>query len=204
MAVMNPNLGVLAREMRERLGKDPRWTARAVLGLLLALNLAAAAAVFKPWAGSEEQVQSERRQLRLEVQERRATVERLRGVVQTVEKTRAQADQFFEQYFLDRQSAFSTVLAEINAMAEKAGVRATGDNSNTFEPIEGSDNLAMMTVNGSYQGTYADLVEFVNAIDRSSRFLTIDRLQASPAQAPGALSISLRLNVFVRGEVEPQ
>jgi Tfp pilus assembly protein PilO len=204
MAIMNPNLGVLVREMRERLGKDPRWTARAVLGLLLVLNLAAAAAVFKPWGGSEEQVQSERRQLRLEVQERRATVERLRGVVQTVEKTRAQADRFFEQYFLDRQSAFSTVLAELNAMAEKAGVRATGDNSNTFEPIEGSDNLAMMTVNGSYQGTYADLIEFVNAIDRSPRFLTIDRLQASPAQAPGTLSITMRLNVFVRGEVEPQ
>ena len=131
-------------------------------------------------------------------------VDRLQAVVQMVEKTRAQADQFFEQYFLDRQSAFSTVLAELNSMAEKAGIRLTGDNSYNFEPIEGSDNLAMMTVNGSYQGTYADLIEFVNAIDRSPRFLTIDRLQASPAQAPGALSISLRLNVFVRGEVEPQ
>jgi Tfp pilus assembly protein PilO len=204
MAVRNPNLGVLAREMRERLGKDPRWTARAVLGLLLLLNLAAAAAVFKPWGGSEEEVQRERRQLRIDVQERRVAVERLRNVVQMVEKTRAQADQFFEQYFLDRQSAFSTVLAELNAMAEKAGVRPTGDNSNTFEPIEGSNNLAMMTVNGSYQGTYADLIEFVNAIDRSPRFLTIDRLQASPAQAPGTLGITMRLNVFVRGEVESQ
>jgi Tfp pilus assembly protein PilO len=204
MAVKNPDLGVLARKLRERFGKDPRWTARAVLGLLLLLNLAAAAAVFKPWGGSEEEVQRERRQLRLDVQERGATVERLRAVVQTVEKTRAQADQFFERYFLDRQNAFSTVLAELNAMAEKAGVRPTGDNSNNFEPIEGSDSLAMMTINGSYQGTYADLIEFVNAIDRSSRFLTIDRLQASPAQAPGTLSISLRLNVFVRGEVEPQ
>jgi Tfp pilus assembly protein PilO len=204
MAVKNPDLGVLARKLRELFGKDPRWTARAVLGLLLLLNLAAAAAVFKPWGGSEEEVQRERRQLRLDVQERGATVERLRAVVQTVERTRAQADQFFEQYFLDRQNAFSTVLAELNAMAEKAGVRPTGDNSNNFEPIEGSDSLAMMTINGSYQGTYADLIEFVNAIDRSSRFLTIDRLQASPAQVPGTLSISLRLNVFVRGEVEPQ
>ena len=114
------------------------------------------------------------------------------------------ADQFFEQYFLDRQSAFSTVLAELNGMADKTGIRLTGDNSTNFEPIEGSDNLAMMTVNGSYQGTYADLIEFVNAIDRSPRFLTIDRLQASPAQAPGTLSITMRLNVFVRGEVEPQ
>jgi Tfp pilus assembly protein PilO len=204
MAIANPNLGVLARDLRERFGKDPRWTARAVLGLLLLLNLAAAAAVFKPWGGSEEDVQRERRQLRLDLQERRATVNRLRSVVQMVEKTRAGANQFFEEYFLDRQGAFSTVLAELNRMAEKAGVRPTGDNSYTFEPIEGSDNLAMMTVNGSYQGTYADLIEFVNEIDRSPRFLTIDRLQASPAQAPGALSISLRLNVFVRGEVESQ
>ena len=204
MAVMNLDLGAVAREFRERLGKDPRWTARAVLGLLLLLNLAAAAAVFKPWGGSEEDVQRQRRQLRLEVQERRVAVDRLQAVVQTVEKTRAQADQFFEQYFLDRQSAFSTVLAELNGMADKTGIRLTGDNSTNFEPIEGSDNLAMMTVNGSYQGTYADLIEFVNAIDRSPRFLTIDRLQATPAQTPGALSISLRLNVFVRGEVEAQ
>ena len=204
MALMNPDLGVLARNLRERLGKDPRWTARALLGLLLLLNLAAAAAVFKPWGGSEEEVQSERRQLRLDLQERRATVNRLRAVVQMVEKTRAQADQFFGQYFLDRQTAYSTVLAELNSTAEKAGIRPMGDNSYNFEAIEGSDNLAMMTVNGSYQGTYADLIEFVNAIDRSSRFLTIDRLQASPAQAPGTLSISLRLNVFVRGEVESQ
>jgi Tfp pilus assembly protein PilO len=204
MAVMNPNLGVLAREVRERFGKDPRWTARAVLGLLLVLNLAAAAAVFKPWGGSEADMQRERLQLRIDVRERRAAVERLRAVVQMVEKTRAGADQFFEQYFLDRQTAFSTVLAELNGTAEKAGIRPTGDNSYTFEPIEGSDTLAMMTVNGSYQGTYADLIEFVNAIDRSPRFLTIDRLQASPAQAPGTLSITMRLNVFVRGEVEPQ
>ena len=204
MAVMNLDLGAVAREFRERLGKDPRWTARAVLGLLLLLNLAAAAAVFKPWGGSEEDVQRERRQLRVEVQERRVAVDRLQAVVQTVEQTRAQADQFFEQYFLDRQSAFSTVLAELNGMADKTGIRLTGDNSTNFEPLEGSDNLAMMTVNGSYQGTYADLIEFVNAIDRSPRFLTIDRLQATPAQTPGALSISLRLNVFVRGEVEAQ
>jgi Tfp pilus assembly protein PilO len=204
MAVMNPDLGAMARNLRERFGKDPRWTARAVLGLLLLLNLAAAAAVFKPWGGSEAEVQQERRQLRLDLQARRATAERLRAVVQMVEKTRAQADQFFGQYFLDRQTAFSTVLTELNSTAEKAGIRPTGDNSYTFEAIEGSDNLAMMTVNGSYQGTYADLIEFVNAIDRSPRFLTIDRLQASPAQAPGTLSISLRLNVFVRGEVESQ
>jgi Tfp pilus assembly protein PilO len=201
---MNPNLGVLVRNLREGFSKDPRWTARAVLGLLLLLNLVAAAAVFKPWGGSEEEVQQERRQLRLDLQARLATAERLRTIVQTVEKTRAGADQFFEQYFLDRQTAFSTVLTELNSTAEKAGIRPTGDNSYTFDPIEGSDNLAMMTVNGSYQGTYADLIEFVNAIDRSPRFLTIDRLQASPAQAPGALSISLRLNVFVRGEVESQ
>jgi Tfp pilus assembly protein PilO len=204
MAIKNPDLGVLARELRERLGKDPRWTARAVLGLLLLLNLAAVAAVFKPWGGSEEDVQRERRQLRIEVQERRVAVDRLQGVVRTVEKTRAQADQFFEQYFLDRQTAYSTVLAELNGTAEKAGMRPAGDNSYKFEAIEGSDSLAMMTVNGSYQGTYADLLEFVNAIDRSPRFLTIDWLQAAPAQAQGMLSISVRLNVFVRGEVESQ
>jgi Tfp pilus assembly protein PilO len=61
-----------------------------------------------------------------------------------------------------------------------------------------------MNVTGNYEGSFADLVEFVNAVDRSPRFLTIERLQASPLQTQGALTVNLRINVFVRREGEPR
>jgi len=184
-------------------GKDPRLTARLVLGFLLAANLVAAAALFRPWGGSPEELQQQLTRLQRETSQREASVQRLRLLTETVTKARADADQFFEKYFLDRQTAYSSVLGEINALAEKAGIRAR-DHSFSEEPIEGSDTLAVLTITGNYEGSYADLVEFVNAIDRSPRFLTIERLQAAPMQGQGTLSINARINVFVRGEAQPQ
>jgi len=203
MTAAKTSLGGLPRRLWERLAKDPRFTARVVLGVLLAANLLAAAAVFHPWGGSPEQLQRQLARVRQETRQREVTVERLRTLVATVEKTRAGADQFWQKYFLDRQVAYSSVLAELNALAEKSGVKPR-DHSFDEEPVEGSDTLSMMSITGNYEGTYADLVEFVNAIDRSPRFLTIERLQAAPLQSQGALSISMRINVFVRGEAQPQ
>jgi len=191
------------QRLRERLAKDPRLTTRVVLGLLVASNLVAAAAFLRPWGGSPQDLQRQLAQMRQEVRQREATVKRLRTLVATVEKTRGDADQFLEKYFLDRQVAYSTVLGELNALADKSGVKAK-DHSLSEEPIEGSDTLSMMSITGNYEGSYADLVEFANAIDRSPRFLTIDRLQAAPLQSQGSLNISLRINVFVRGEAQPQ
>ena len=191
------------RRFRERLGKDPRLAARLFLGLLLAANLVAAAALFRPWGGSPEQLQRQLAGMRRETSQREATVQRLRALVETVEKTRIDADQFFVKYFLDRQVAYSTVLGELNVLAEKSGVKPK-DHSFSEEPIEGNETLAMLSITGNYEGTYADLVEFVNAIDRSPRFLTIERLQAAPLQSQGTLNINLRINVFVRGEALPQ
>ena len=197
------NLAGLVPRLPERLAKDPRFTARVVLGLLVAANLVAGAAVLRPWGGSPEDLQRQLAQARQESHQREATVKRLRTLVATVEKTRTDADNFVETHFLDRQAAYSTVLAELNALAEKSGVKAK-DHSLGEEPIDGSDTLSMMTITGNYEGTYADLVEFVNAIDRSPRFLTIDRLQAAPLQSQGTLNINLRISIFVRGEAQPQ
>jgi Tfp pilus assembly protein PilO len=201
--VSAPRFGLSGWRSWRRAGKDPRLAARVALGLLLLANLVAAAALFRPWGGSPEQLQRQLADLRREVGQRETAVQRLRTLTATVTETRADADQFFTKYFLDRQIAYSTVLGEINALADKAGVKAR-DHSFSEEPIEGSDTIVMLTITGNYEGSYADLVEFVNAIDRSPRFLTIERLQAAPMQAQGTLSINTRINVFVRGEAPPQ
>ncbi len=60
-----------------------------------------------------------------------------------------------------------------------------------------------MVITGNYEGTYADLVQFVNLLDRSSRFITIESLQATPQQAQGTLAVIVKLSIFVRGEGRP-
>ena len=67
---------------------------RIVLGFLLAL--VAAAAVLKPWGGSEEELQKQRNGLQLVLKNRRLSADRLAKFVQNVERTRTEADQFIE------------------------------------------------------------------------------------------------------------
>jgi type IV pilus assembly protein PilO len=189
----------LAPHFGERMAKDPRVTVRVVLGFLLVANLVAAAAVFKPWGGSPEDLQRQLAQLSSDAAKRETSLTHLRKLVTTVEKTRSDANKFLEQYFLARRSAYSTILGELAELAEKSGVKMK-EHSFVAEPIEGSDTLGMMVITGNYEGAYADIVKFVNEIDRSPRFLTIDTLQATPQQGQGALNVNMKLNVFVREE----
>ena len=49
-----------------------------------------------------------------------------------------------------------------------------------LDPIEGSDDLSMMTISINFEGSFAQLVKFVNLLDRSPRFLIIESMQVSP------------------------
>jgi len=182
----------------DRYGKDPRVLVRAALGLLLAANLAAAVFVFRPWGGSPEELQRRLSGLRTEVRQRTETTQRLSTLVATVEKTHIEASGFMAKYFLDSRTAYSTVLTELGELAKEAGIKQK-EHSFIAEPIEGSDTLSMMAITGYYEGTYADLVQFVNRLDRSERFITIESLQATPQQSQGILNVVLKLNVLVRG-----
>lgn len=183
--------------IRNRIAKDPRLGVRAALGVLLAANLVAAVAVFRPIGGSPEELQQRLARLQADVRRKEQMLSRLRTLAATVEQARSETDRFLQEYFLDRRTAYSTIVGELTSLAERAGVRPKGD-SYVTEPVEGSDTLEMLVVTAHYEGTYADLVQFVNLIDRSPRFLTIDSLQAAPQQASGTLNISLKLNAFVR------
>ncbi len=199
MAISNSRTAASPRRLWGRIAKDPRLAARIALGILLAANLLAAAAVFRPWGGSPEELQQQLARLSGEARGREEAAGRLRKLIETVEKTRAESKQFFGRYFLDGQTAYSTVLEELRALAEKSGIRAR-EHSFSAEPVEGSETLTMVTITGSYEGAYRDLIQFVNAIDRSPRFLIIERLQAAPQQSQGLLTVTMRINVFVRGE----
>jgi Tfp pilus assembly protein PilO len=187
----------------EKLSKDPRFTARLVLALLVVANLMAAAAVFQPWGGSPDQLQQRMMKLQSAVRQREQAVARLRKLAETVEHANSEVGRFITAYFLDRRSAYPSILAELNSLAQQSGIKPRGD-SFSEEPIEGSDTLGLMIITGNYEGTYANLIHFVNAIDRSPRFITIESLQAAPQQAQGTLNIVLRLNVYLRGGSDRQ
>jgi Tfp pilus assembly protein PilO len=182
------------------LTREPRLVARAVLGVLLAANLVAAFAVFRPLGGSAEELDAQLVNMRAQVRQREGALHKLRVLVKKIEQARTAGDTFLTTYFMDRRSASSSILTELNKNAKESGIKPKGD-AFVFEPVEGSDNLSMMTIAANYEGTYSDLLQFVNRLDRSPRFLILEALTATPQQAGASLNVALKFDTFVREDM---
>ena len=176
---------------------DPRVAARAVVGTLLAANVAAALIAFHPWGGSAEDLQREQETLRGQLAGQRAALAKTRALAAKVERAREQGDKFLTQYITDRRETASIILDELNRTAKEAGVKQKPGDF-TLEPVDGSDTLSQLTVSAAYEGTYSNLTKFVNLLDKSPRFLIIENMTASPQQSGQILNVSFKLDTFVR------
>lgn len=166
--------------------------------MLLALaNVAVFFILVRPIGGTTEDLSEQLEQSRRQVRIRQTEVVRTRALVAQMEKLRAEQNGFVNNYFMDRRTASSTILTEIGAAASKAGLKPK-EHSFVIDPVEGSDSLSMMTITANYEGSYGNLVDFVNQVDRSKRFLIIDNIQAAPQQQAGSLAARFRINTFVR------
>jgi Tfp pilus assembly protein PilO len=177
--------------------KDPRVIVRAVLGILLLANLVAAAIAFKPFGGGADDLRRDRHVLQQQLAQLQAQVTKNRKLVQKIETARSQGDQFLAKYFTDRRVVTSTIQGELVQIAKEAGVTYQ-PTTWTPEIIEGSDTLAMMTINAGCQGTYAALSKFVNLVDKSPRFLIIESMVAAPQQTGQILNVTIKVDTFVK------
>ena len=172
---------------------------RAIIGTLLAANLVAAVLAFNPFGGSADDLRRERADASRQLAQFQAHLENTRKLVEKVDKARREGDDFLAKYFSDRRTTYSTVIEELDKTSQAAGIRPR-DRSVELNPIEGSDTLMMMSLTAGYEGDYASLEKFVNLLDKSPRFLIIESLQAAPQQNGQMLTVSLKLDAFVKEE----
>jgi type IV pilus assembly protein PilO len=179
--------------------KDPRMAVRAVLGVLLLANLVTAVIAFKPFGGGADDLRRDRDVLRQQLAQLKIQVAKNRKLVEKIETARSQGDQFLAKYFTQRRVVTSTIQGELVQIAKEAGITYQPTTFNT-EAIEGSDTLAMMTINAGCQGTYAALSKFVNLVDKSPRFLIIESMVAAPQQTGQVLNVTVKVDTFVKEE----
>lgn len=178
--------------------RDPSSALRVILGTLVLLNLIAGGLVMFPPGGSPEQMQVKLQTLQVRILQSKSQLGRTRTIASKVDRGRQEGDQFMDQYFLNSSSTYSTIVGELVGAARRANIKAK-EHSYITEPIEGSEDLTMMSITGAYEGTYSDLLHYVNEIDRTKRLLIIENLVAQPQQgAGGVLNISIRFDTFVK------
>lgn len=177
--------------------KDPRVAMRAVLGALLAANLAAAVVAFKPFGGSADDLRRERGALQGQLAQQQARLATSKRLADKVETARRAGDQFLAKYVMDRRVAAEEIERELIETAKEAGLKPLPRNFG-LEPIEGSDSLEMMTITAGFEGTYANVTKFVNLVDKSPRFLIIENMHAAPQQNGQTLNVTMKIDTFVK------
>ncbi len=180
--------------------RTPTAVAQLALAIMLMADLVAAYFVWRPPGGSPAQLEQEIAELQAQLAQRRALLARTQVNVKKVELGRSEGDAFIQTYFLNERTAYSTILSELQAAEKEAKIKPKDHSFSAPEPIEGSDNLSMLTITANCEGAYANLIDLINRIDRSPRLLIIESLNATPQQGGAALAINLRLNAFVRGD----
>ena len=184
------------------------WTApetllRIGLGLLLVANLVAAGFAFHWWGDSPVSAQARIDNLTSQLVLTRTQAVRSRAMAQKVDGARDQGGAFIDTYMTPRRITYSTVLGELNQMASAASIR-TRETGIGRDQVEGSDALSMLTISAGYEATYPNLVKFLNELDKSKRFIIIESVTAAPQANTQNLLVTVKLNTFVRDDLEGQ
>jgi Tfp pilus assembly protein PilO len=180
----------------------PRRTIKLALAALTIFDLLFYLFAIGPLGETDRERRLQADHLRRQVRERSAQVEKLSALVKKVAAARLEGDRLLGAITMPRQTAFSTIVSELDADGRQAGVTLR-DRAFNSEPIEGSETLSMLTVTQNLEGSYENLLRFLNLLDRSSRFLIIENLGAAPQQtgpkeAAGPLAVTLKLDAFIR------
>lgn len=182
--------------------REPQTIVRAILGALLLANLAAAIWAFhligESPADLDAQLSTARTRFRAGEQRLKAS----RVLVDNMELSKGQGEKFLASYMTSRKHYSSALDSEINKLAEAAGMKVGDVNTSLPDPIEGSGDMSTLSITANFEGGYAQLVKFVNLLDRSPRFLLIDSFQVAPQPKGDTLSATVKMNAFIKDDQE--
>jgi hypothetical protein len=182
---------------------NPRAVIRLGLGVLVAANLVAAYFVVRPIGGSAQELSQQALEMHSQIRQQQGVLERTRVLVSKIESGRGEGDRFMSSFFLPRRPAYSIIVGELNDLASQAKITPR-DSAWAPEPVEGSDTLDMLQISANFEGTYPDLIHFINLLDKSNRLLIIESLNATPQQTGGRLNVMLKLDAFVQEDGSAQ
>lgn len=167
------------------------------LGILLAADVIFYLVAVEPLGRRDAEQRALLSALQQQIETKKQTVDQLQLVVSKVEQARSGGDDLLQGIALPRRTANSTLYSELIKAASEAGIN-TREGNFEIEPIEGTDEYGMISVNANFRGEYQNLVRFLNQIDRSEQFLIIDSLAATPRTDSDELQFMMRFNTLLR------
>ena len=172
--------------------QDSRRKLKIAIVVMVVVDLIAAGVLFSPLVGSAESRRFEMMRLNAELQKKTREVEPLRNIDQKVVKASGQISQFYKDRFVARDSDLAAALGKV---ASENGVRILQAKYKLEDPTAG--RVTPVEIEGSFSGDYLQLVRFINALERSKEFFTVDSINLA-GETTGPVKLDIKAHSYLR------
>jgi type IV pilus assembly protein PilO len=170
------------RHMRNRM--------KIAIAALVLVDVAAAAVLLTPLAGSAEPRQQELQQNWLHLKSRESAP--WRGLDKKIPLAQRQIDDFYHDRFSAEDSSIS---ADLGKVASETGVRMSS--VKYAQKDAGLDGLERVEIDADLSGDYLQLVRFINALERNRLFFIVDDLELGNEQN-GVVKLQIKVETYLR------
>jgi len=108
---------------------------------------------------------------------------------------RTDTDRFYAR--LGPKGTLAQVRAEITTLARELGLKVGGLSYNP-EEVKGGPGVAQLHMKMNVSGTYRELAAFLDRLERSSYFVTVDQIQIAKRDQGGEAGLDITLSAFYR------
>ena len=178
---------------------SPRARRRAWIGVgaLAALNALVFFAYTVPKRLEERSLAARIASLRAEVERDRATVARLRRRNEAVQANASDTTRFYQG--LGSRNVLLAVIEELQRTPRELGLKVA---HRSYEPnaVKGLP-LTRYSITMPVSGTYRQLTAFLERMERSSHFITVDEVSLQKRSAGGEADLDVTMSAYVRSEL---
>lgn len=179
----------------------PFWRRRLLVPalVLLALNAGAYVAYTRPRARFERDIAAQAVRLRHEVAVERARVEGVRRRARAIEENTADVARFYQS--LGHKDSVLAVQEDLVGIGRQLGLRM-GNRSYAKETVKGSQSLSRFRITMPIEGSYTQIVRFLQRVEALPRFVTVDSigLREDTGAAGRSTNLSVVLSVYFLDE----
>lgn len=171
---------------------NSRRKLKIAMGAMLVADVVAAAVLFSPLVGSAGSRKLQLSQLHIELQKKTREVEPLRGMDKKIVLAKDQIGGFYKDRFAAKDSDLTN---ELGKLASENGIRI--QQARYKEEDAESSGVIPVEIDGSFSGDYLQLVRFINTLERSKLFFTVDSVDLA-GESAGPVKLQITMHSYLR------
>ena len=172
--------------------RDTRRKIKIAIAAMVVVDVVAAGILFSPLVGSAESRRLQIVQLSAELQKKTRDVQPLEHIDQKVNLAKDQISGFYKDRFASQDSQLAT---EVGKIAAENGIRIQMAHYKLEDAETGG--VVPVAIDGSFSGDYLQLVRFINTLERSKMFITVDSVSLA-GEGSGPVHLQITLHSYLR------